>query len=63
MNIGVDIQGGDFAPDAILDGAILALEVLDKDDRLFLFGDEEYIRKYFANHSVDAGVFEIINCN
>ena len=63
MNIGVDIQGGDFAPDAILDGAILALEVLDKDDRLFLFGDEEYIRKYFANHSVDAGVFEIINCS
>ncbi|MBO4613574.1 MAG: phosphate acyltransferase [Bacteroidales bacterium] len=63
MNIGVDIQGGDFAPDAILDGAILALEVLDKDDRLFLFGNEEYIRKYFANRSVDAGVFEIVNCS
>ena len=63
MNIGVDILGGDFAPDAILDGAILALEVLDKDDRLFLFGNEEYIRKYFANRSVDAGVFEIVNCS
>ena len=63
MNIGVDIQGGDFAPDAVLEGAALALEVLDKDDRLFLFGDEEYIRKYFANRSVDAGVFEIVNCS
>ncbi|MBO4874369.1 MAG: phosphate acyltransferase [Bacteroidales bacterium] len=63
MNIGVDIYGGDFAPDAVLDGVVLALEVLDKDDRLFLFGNEEYIRKYFANRSVDAGVFEIVNCS
>ena len=63
MNIGVDILGGDFAPDAVLDGAILALEVLDKDDRLFLFGNEEYIRKYFANRNVDAGVFKIVNCS
>jgi Fatty acid/phospholipid biosynthesis enzyme len=63
MNIGVDIQGGDFAPDAVLEGATLALEVLDKDDKLFLFGNEEYIRKYFANRSVDAGVFEIVNCS
>ena len=61
MNIGVDIYGGDFAPNAVLDGVVLALEVLDKDDRLFLFGNEEYIRKYFANRSVDAGVFEIVN--
>ena len=60
MNIGVDIQGGDFAPEAVLDGVILALEVLDKDDRLFLFGDEEYIRKYFANRSVDAGVLKLL---
>jgi glycerol-3-phosphate acyltransferase PlsX len=59
----VDIYGGDFAPDAVLDGVVLALEVLDKDDRLFLFGNEEYIRKYFANRSVDAGVFEIVNCS
>ena len=63
MNIGVDIYGGDFAPDAVLDGVVLALEVLDKDDRLFLFGNEEYIRKYFANRRVDAGVFEIVNCS
>ncbi|MBR5984228.1 MAG: phosphate acyltransferase [Bacteroidales bacterium] len=63
MNIGVDIQGGDFAPDAVLEGATLALDFLDKDDKLFLFGNEEYIRKYFANRSVDAGVFEIVNCS
>ncbi len=63
MNIGIDIQGGDFAPNAILEGVILASEVLEKTDRLFLFGEEDYIRKYFAERNVDAGVFEIVNCS
>lgn len=63
MNIGVDIQGGDFAPNAVLDGVILASKVLDKNDKLFLFGEEEVIRKYLADQGVDANIFEIVNCS
>ncbi len=63
MNIGVDIQGGDFAPNAVLDGVILTLQALEKDDRLFLFGDEAQIRNYFAERGVDASAFEIVNCS
>lgn len=61
MNIGVDIQGGDFAPDAVLEGVILAHSIIP-DDTLFLFGDEAYIRDYFATRKIDASVFQIINC-
>lgn len=43
MRIGVDVMGGDNAPDAILDGCIAALPKLAADDELVLFGDEKLI--------------------
>lgn len=44
MRIGVDVMGGDNAPDAILDGAIASLPRLGAGDELVLFGDERLIR-------------------
>ena len=44
MNIGLDIMGGDHAPDATIRGAMLAHKEISETDRLFLFGDEEMIR-------------------
>ena len=43
MRIGVDVMGGDNAPDAILDGALASLERLDASDELVLFGDAKII--------------------
>lgn len=45
MRIGIDAMGGDHAPDAILAGALDALDLLSPDDRLVLIGDEAIIRK------------------
>lgn len=39
MRIGVDVMGGDNAPNAILDGALAALEKLSPSDELVLVGD------------------------
>jgi len=44
MNIGLDIMGGDYAPDATIEGAILARKVLPDTDTIVLFGDEEQIQ-------------------
>jgi len=44
MRIGLDVMGGDFAPNAILDGAIASIPSLASDDELHLFGDESVIR-------------------
>lgn len=52
MRIGVDVMGGDNAPDAIIDGALSSLERLDDGDQLVLFGDEQVITKAIS----DAGV-------
>lgn len=43
MKIGIDILGGDFAPDANMSGAILARKELPNDVRLVLIGDRDQI--------------------
>lgn len=39
MKIGIDVLGGDFAPDATVSGAILAKSSLPSEVGLVLFGD------------------------
>src|SRR5436190_162307 len=48
MRIGVDVQGGDNAPHAILEGALGSLEKLGSGDELVLVGDERVINAGIA---------------
>ena len=48
MRIALDVMGGDHAPDAILDGGLNAVELLDAGDELVLIGDESVIREGIA---------------
>ena len=48
MILALDAMGGDHAPEAVVDGAILALKELEKDITIWLFGDEEQIRRCLA---------------
>lgn len=50
MRIGVDVMGGDHAPDAILEGALAAAGHLSDDDALVLVGDERVIRPAVDQH-------------
>ncbi|MBL7134027.1 MAG: phosphate acyltransferase PlsX [Phycisphaerae bacterium] len=43
MRIGIDAMGGDRAPAEEVEGALAALELLDRQDRLVLVGDEAAI--------------------
>ena len=45
MRIGIDVMGGDHAPDAILAGSLDAMDLLDPEDHLVLVGDEPIIRE------------------
>ncbi len=53
MNIAVDVFGGDNAPQAILDGCMLALEQ-NEDMHLILVGEALVIEKYLSEHAHDA---------
>ncbi len=61
MRIGLDISGGDFAPKATIDGALLARETLSNDITMVLLGDEEIIRNEFASRGKDFQGFEVIH--
>ena len=61
MRIGLDISGGDFAPKATIDGALLAREVLSNDVTIVLLGDEEIIRQEFAAREKTLNGFEVIH--
>lgn len=62
MRIGIDVMGGDHAPDAVLKGCILALENLAPDDELLLIGPEPTIKEYLADYGVTDKRFAIHHC-
>ncbi len=61
MRIGVDIMGGDFAPNSTVKGAILALKDLPKDVRLVLIGDQTKIYEILDAEKVDRDSFDVVH--
>jgi len=62
MRIGVDAMGGDFAPDAVVSGAILAHKKLSSDQRIVLFGDESKIIDLLKKENANPNDFDVVNC-
>lgn len=60
MNIGLDAMGGDYAPDAVIEGAVDALGQLPAGDRLVLIGDNGQIRGKLALMNVESSLFDIV---
>jgi glycerol-3-phosphate acyltransferase PlsX len=61
MKIGIDIMGGDFAPEATTLGSILAFNELPEDVKLVLIGDEPAIQEILEREKFDASNFEIVH--
>ncbi|MHC1703356.1 MAG: phosphate acyltransferase PlsX [Tenuifilaceae bacterium] len=63
MRIGVDAMGGDFAPDAVVSGAILAQKQLSSDQKIVLFGDESKITSLLKKENANPSDFDIVHCS
>jgi glycerol-3-phosphate acyltransferase PlsX len=61
MKIGIDILGGDFAPDANISGAILAQKELPQDATLVLIGDQDQILSGLSIRGANPDDFEIVH--
>lgn len=61
LKIGVDAMGGDFAPEAAVKGAVMALGAVDADSRIVLFGDRERIEAVLAAEGCPAERFDIVH--
>lgn len=61
MKIGIDILGGDFAPDANIKGAILAQRELPSEVKLVLIGDRDQISSGLSSFGGNPTDFEIVH--
>ena len=63
MKIGIDIMGGDYAPQKTILGAILARETLHENINITLFGKEEKIITEIKKHNFNPKKFIIVDCS
>ncbi len=63
MIIALDAMGGDFAPKATVEGAILAQKVLSNECEILLIGDQDAIHAELIAHNVPADKFTIIHAS
>ena len=56
-------MGGDFAPQATLQGAVEAKKALDSNVDIVLIGDEELALEWFNNHGIDPKNFSFLNAS
>lgn len=61
MKIGIDILGGDFAPEANIAGSILARKELPSDVRIVLYGDQEVIVRELEKRGEDVQHYDIVH--
>ncbi len=61
MRIGVDIMGGDFAPEASLLGSVLARKDLPDETDLVLFGDQQRIQEIATRERYDLSGFTVFH--
>jgi len=61
MRIGLDVMGGDFAPDAIIEGAVDSLQHLSANEKLVIIGDESSIYMKLSEMQIDPSQFEIVH--
>jgi glycerol-3-phosphate acyltransferase PlsX len=61
MRIGLDVMGGDFAPESIIEGAIDSLQHLSVNEKLVLIGDEPSILRKLKEMQIDPSLFDVIH--
>lgn len=63
MRIALDAMGGDFAPEAIVEGALLAAKELSEDFKLVLVGIKEVIQKLIDESGESNEKIEIVHAD
>lgn len=60
--IGIDAMGGDYAPQAVVEGAAMAAKEIAADSKIVLFGDQARIGEILASLDCPASAFDIVHC-
>jgi glycerol-3-phosphate acyltransferase PlsX len=60
MNIAIDVMGGDYAPIAVIDGILLAIESLSKDVTILAIGPENTINQLLTERNYSGNQIKIV---
>ena len=60
MRIGIDAMGGDFAPEVVVKGAIMALDSIASDTTIVLFGEPTILETLLNNEGCNSSRIEIV---
>lgn len=63
MRLALDAMGGDFAPKAIIEGAILASDSLPSDAEIILIGNEKVIREHLSQLEGNKSRIQIVHAD
>jgi glycerol-3-phosphate acyltransferase PlsX len=63
MKIALDAMGGDFAPDAVVEGALMAAESLTDEFEIFLIGDEDRIHSLLQKHGYTGSRVKVVHAS
>ena len=63
MRIGLDVMGGDYAPKAILEGAVLALDEIQQSSKIVLIGDKSAILRELELLNTSPERFDIVHAD
>lgn len=63
MNIGLDMMGGDFAPQEAVNGVLEYLKDAPNDVHLFLVGDQQQVEPLIATHQIPREKITIIHAD
>lgn len=61
MKLGLDIMGGDFAPEAAVLGAIASYKALSVDQKLVLIGDKQIALRILQENNFDPDCFDYVH--
>lgn len=63
MNIGLDVMGGDLAPEKTMIGAIMAQKELGQGEKIVLIGNQNDITTICKREHVDPSLFDIVHAD
>jgi glycerol-3-phosphate acyltransferase PlsX len=61
MNIGIDMMGGDFAPQEAVKGLLLHLQANSSSVNIFCIGDEVIINSLFKEHNISSPYLNLVH--
>ncbi len=63
MRVALDVMGGDFAPQATVGGAVLAVETFSEHDQLVLVGDKALIEPELQRRGVTSSRIQLVHAS